>query len=316
MQKLEFKNIKFIVSEIEKKFPVDPIYRNWKGRGEINIRCPYCPDKKYHLGLSFRKNAFNCFRCPASGKLTDFLKKHNINYNSEVRISSPQVKTKAFKLNIPKDFKTNWNYYNIAKNYLKERGFYDKFIFENFQLWPITDQRHYYFGYIIVYLNEYAFYARKYLKTKEFELKNKHIIRKSDSEMKLFYAYEKNNSDTILVVESMFNLMRATQFGFDAVCIFGKEKWQSLVEYLRNRNNESNLCLCFDKDVKIDNIISFIKRIQKSCGNMKISYIDPKTLPFNDIAIIRNRDLFIKLIQNRKNIDEIFLDIFDLGDKK
>jgi hypothetical protein len=311
LQRIEFSNIKLIVDEIEKKFPVDPVYRDWKSRKEINIRCPKCPDKRYHLGLSFAKNSFNCFRCSYSGRLTEFLREHRINFNSERQIISPEVTTEALKIKFPRNF-FNYDFYyvDIARNYLVKRGFDVKFLKNNFEIWPITDKNHFYFGYLIVRLNDYAFYARDFLERKD---KEPHIIRKSDKKMKLFYAFERNNSSTILVVESMFNLMKASQFGFDTVCIFGKGKWGSLIEYLKNKNNRS-ICLCFDNDVRIDNIEQFVTRINKNCENTKISYIDPNVMPVNDIAMIQEKDVLMRLVKNKKDVSEIFLDTFNLGE--
>lgn len=315
MQKITFDNVDLIVKEIEKKFPADLYSWDLKNKKEINIRCPKCSDKKYHLGLSFSKNAYNCFRCPNSGRLTDFLKSYDIKFNLETRIISPEVNVEALKIKHPKSVVINKVLAKLAKKYLVDRGFDVHFLIQNFKLWPITDKNHYYFGYIIIYLNEYAFYARKYLNIKSLKNKEKHIIRKSDKNMKLFFSYEKNNSETLLVVESMFNLMKSAQFGVDAVCIFGKQKWRSLVEYIKIKNR-TNLCLCFDKDVIIDNIESFAKQLYKNCGNINVSYIDPKFMTKNDIAMINDKKEFIKLIKNKKSVMETFIDSLDIGEIK
>ena len=188
------------------------------------------------------------------------------------------------------------------------RGFDLTFLKKNFKIWPITNYQHYYFGYIIIELNDYAFYARRFIESKEHQ---KHIIRKSDPQMKLYYAYEKNNSSTILVVESLFNLMKAAQFGYDAVCIFGKGHWTAFVEYMRKHDKRKNLCLCFDKDVRIKDVDKFVMR----CGAPSpLFYIDPDDMPCNDIAEMPDKETLIRTINKKKPVEELYINMMSIGD--
>jgi hypothetical protein len=315
-QRIEFINIGDAVREIERKFSVDPHYRDWKGKKEINIRCPECSVKKfhahYHLGLNFAKNAYNCYRCAFHGRLSDFLKKNGIRYETKTQTFRPEIiSSTAPKIKIPIDLVRHEDIARKAKDYMVSRGFDLKFLKQNFKIWPITNYNHYYFGYIIVALNDYAFYARDFLKRDD---KQKHIIRKSDKEMSLYYMYEKNNSETVLVVESMFNLMKAAQYGYDAVCIFGKAHWAGFAEYLKKYNNHRNLCLCFDKDVIIKDVDRFIRRVQKVTQCPPLFYIDPSNMPCNDIAEIRDKETLIKTINKKKSVDEIYLNTMSIGD--
>jgi hypothetical protein len=305
-----FLNIQETIEDIKRKFPVNPSQKDWKQTGELQIRCPSCSDKKYHLGLSFTKNAYNCFRCPFSGKLVDFLKFYKIKHTIKDQISTPEIKTEALKLKFPKDFNRNYDIINKSKEYLVNRGFDLNFIYKDFKVWPITDKDNYYYGYLIFYINDYAFYARRFLDTEDKKLK--HFIKKSDPNMKLFYVYGKNNSKTILVVESMLNLIKAAQFGYNAVCIFGKSKWSGLIEYLKNNKTDYDLCLAFDKDVKITEIEKFINKFQKNYRYNNLFYIDPENMPCNDIAEINDKNLFINTITKRKTADSLFLNNFSL----
>lgn len=312
-QRVEYINIGNIVREIERKFPVDPRYSDWKNKREINVRCPKCSDRKYHLGLNFAKNAFNCFRCPFQGKLSDFLRFNKIKFETKSTIYAPEIiSTVAPKIKIPIDFERNEDVARKAKIYMAvERGFDLKFLKKNFKIWPITNVNHFYFGYIIIYLNDYAFYARKFINQSE---KQPHIIRKSDKTMKLSYSYEKNNSNTILVVESMFNLMKAAQFGYDAVCIFGKGNWASFYEYFKRYGKDRNFCLCFDKDVIIKDIDTFVKRMRKLGNISDLTYIDPADMPCDDIADMRDKELLIKTINKKKSIENLFINMMSIGD--
>lgn len=312
-QNLEFTNIGDTVREIERKFAIDPAHRNWKGRGEINIRCPECKDHKYHLGLSFAKNGYNCFRCPFQGRLTDFLRKNGIKYATKGQIfRSEVVLSDAFKIKIPIDFTRNEDIARKAKVYMASRGFDLTFLKKNFSAWPITNYEHHYFGYIIIKLNDYAFYARKFLDLTPAH--QRHVIRKSDPNMKLFYVYDKNNSNTILVVESIFNLIKAAQFGYDAVCIFGKGSWAAFVEYLRTHDKNKNLCLCLDRDVIIRDINRFITRVKKAGDPPLLFYIDPIDMPCNDIADMPNKETLIKTINKKKSVEEIYINMMSIGD--
>lgn len=305
--KTEFINIRDLVTEIGRKFQIDPS-RDWKTRLEVNIRCsnPNCHDKKYHLGLSFAKDSYNCYRCENRGRLSDFLRRNRIRYDSKMRLATLEsIATDAPRLNMPVDFARDENIAKKAKEYLISRDFDIKFLKQNFKLWPITNNKHYYYGYIIVFVNDYAFYARKFLDLTPD--KQKHVIRKSDQQMKLFYAHEKNNSSTLLVVESMFNLMKAAQMGYDAICIFGKSKHAGLVEYLKGKAVGREICLCFDRDVTIKHIESFISKIQKTHGHMDLSYVNPSDMLFEDIAAIPDKTALIKTINKRQPAHDLFL---------
>lgn len=305
-QRIEFINIGDAVREIERKFAIDPYHRDWKGRQEINVRCPSCKDHKYHLGLNFAKNAYNCFRCPFQGRLSDFLRKNGIKYETKSQVYRPDIiSATAPKITIPIDFSRHENFAYEAKAYMASRGFDLRFLKKNFKIWPITNPNHYYFGYIIIALNDYAFYARKY--TEKAIISQKHIIRKSDPKMKLYYAYEKNNSKTVLVVESMFNLMKAAQFGYNAVCIFGKGNWAAFVEYIKKHNPLTKYCLCFDKDVALKEIEQFTKRIFGHYEKINLSWIDSTDMCYNDIADIKTKEELINMIDKRRSADEIFI---------
>jgi len=314
-QRTEYINIGDTVREIEQRFAIDPNYRDWKGKKEINIRCPKCTDRKYHLGLSFSKNAYNCYRCPFHGSLTSFLKQYGIKYETKNQVFRPEVVSLSSpKIKMPIDFSRNETFANEAKAYMISRGFDLRFLKKNFKIWPITNTNHFYFGFIIIELNNYAFYARKY--TEKAIIGRKHIIRKSDPQMKLHYAYEKNNSQTILVVESMFNLMKAAQFGYNAVCIFGKGNWGSLAEYVKKQNAYTKFCLCFDKDVIIKDVDQFVRRLQKECEFIPSnwSYIAPEHMPCNDIADMPDEETLNQTTRYRQTIDSLYLNTMSIGE--
>jgi hypothetical protein len=144
--------------------------------------------------------------------------------------------------------------------------------------------------------------------------RQKHVIRKSDPEMKLFYAYEKNNSSTLLVVESMFNLMKAAQFGYDSVCIFGKGKHAGLSEYLRGKTAHKDVCLCFDKDVTLKHIETFVNKVQKSYGHINLSYINPLDMPCEDIAAVPDKPTLIKIVNKKQPTHNLFIDAMAIGE--
>lgn len=306
--KTKFVDIDSTILEIRKRFPVDPVHAN---RDQIWIRCPECNDHKYHCGINFNKNVYSCFRCTFRGKLSNFLKSYGIKFRTEKQIEVPEIQSEALRLKFPEDITKNYDIIKASNDYMESRGFDLNFL-KNFNFWPITSRNDYYYGYLIFYINDYAFYARRFLPFPDGFDGQKHIIRKSDKEMKLFYAYEKNNSNTILVVESMFNLIKAAQFGYDAVCIFGKKKWAGLVTYLKSRAISHEVCLCFDKDVTSDGIEDFVKRLKISKKAFKLSYVDPIDMPCNDIAEMKEKSTLIKVINKRKSVDNIFINSFNL----
>lgn len=41
------------------------------GKNEILIKCPYCKDTKYRLGINLTKGVYHCFHCDKAGRITD-----------------------------------------------------------------------------------------------------------------------------------------------------------------------------------------------------------------------------------------------------
>lgn len=41
------------------------------GKNEILIKCPYCKDHKYRLGINLSKGVYHCFNCDKAGRITD-----------------------------------------------------------------------------------------------------------------------------------------------------------------------------------------------------------------------------------------------------
>jgi Xaa-Pro aminopeptidase len=245
--------------------------------------------------------------------LSEFLRKNGIKYETKGQIfRSEAVLSDSFKIKMPIDFSRNEDIARKAKVYMAARGFDLHFLKKNFKIWPITNYEHHYFGYIIIELNDYAFYARKFLDLTPAH--QRHVIRKSDPNMKLFYTYDKNNSSTILVVESLFNLMKAAQYGYDAVCIFGKGSSAAFVDYLRTHDKNKNLCLCFDKDVIIKDINRFITRVKKAGDPPELFYVDSEDMPCNDIADMSNKETLVRTINKRKSVEEIYINMMSIGE--
>lgn len=92
---------------------------------------------------------------------------------------------------------------------------------------------------------------------------------------------------------------------------FWKEKWSGLATYIESKPINHEICLCFDKDVTIDGIQDFITRL-KINKPFEITYIDPKDMPCNDIAEMKDKNILIKTINKRKNIDNLFINTFNL----
>lgn len=41
------------------------------GKNEILIKCPYCKDHKYRLGINLSKGVYHCFNCDKAGRVSD-----------------------------------------------------------------------------------------------------------------------------------------------------------------------------------------------------------------------------------------------------
>jgi len=68
-------NMNSILSQLQQVFPDGKIGKRW-----YNICCPFCeqaglrPDRKYHLGINYKKGYIHCWRCLRVHKLNYFLK--------------------------------------------------------------------------------------------------------------------------------------------------------------------------------------------------------------------------------------------------
>jgi hypothetical protein len=108
--------------------------------------------------------------------------------------------------------------------------------------------------------------------------------------------------------------MKAAQYGYDAVCIFGKGNSASVIEYLKNCDKTRNLCLCFDKDVIMNDISKFVKKIARSRELINLFYVDPSDMVYNDIADMDNKDILIKTVNKKKPVNELFINMMSIGE--
>jgi hypothetical protein len=108
--------------------------------------------------------------------------------------------------------------------------------------------------------------------------------------------------------------MKAAQYGYDAVCIFGKGSSAAFVDYLRTHDKNKNLCLCFDKDVIIKDINRFITRVKKAGDPPELFYVDSEDMPCNDIADMSNKETLVRTINKRKSVEEIYINMMSIGE--
>jgi hypothetical protein len=312
-----------ISKEVARKFRVDEYHSNLK-RGELSVRCPFCKDRKYHLGLSFNKNAYNCFKCSASGPLTRLLKNYGIpfrfKWKNEDNIfeENQEEKPKEPEIQLPIDSaemidKTVREKFFV---YLQMRGIDYGIAKIITKLYPITDRNNKYFGYIIFPINKWSFYCRKFLKLTPNS--PPHIIKKLESgiDRPMYFFHDSGNvmERTVLVVESIFNLLKAAQFGYSAVCTFGKGNWKSTLEFLKNEGKNRSICLVFDKDVKLESINTYCKKLSKCYPIQNLGFIDPRDMSKNDIAEMETRKELVELLFKTKNIQSLFLEMMWLGE--
>lgn len=327
---VRFQNIESIKDSIKKSFRTNP---HTSKENSIDIRCPYCSDKKYHMGLNFTINAYNCFRCSKSGKLTKFLEYHKIPFSTNIfnGIELSEIlhdgesffegKIDLFRnaekekdnFAIPKDDEVDKQMLSKYDAYLKYRGINRQAIKGKVIFYPITEFRNEYFGYIIVPIDKNSFYGRQYINLPGHKMK--HIIRKSKSMIgtPTYLFLDDNNSDTIVVVESFFNLLKLIQNGYSGVCTFGKTNIKSVNEFL-NKNKidkKRTICFCYDSDVDLVEISSFMKKFYKNCNvENNVTFIHPHSMKFNDLAEYDDPSLK-KLIKNEQiEVEKIFVQLF------
>lgn len=321
MNEIQFIDIKGIAKEIGYKFKLDEYHSNLE-RGELSVRCPFCNDRKYHLGLSFNKNAYNCFKCSTSGPLTRLLKNYGIpfrfkkpftdNILEENQVEKPKEPEIVLPTNVAG--MTDPTVKEKFHLYLDMRGIDYDIARAIIPLYPITDRNNRYFGYIIFPVNKWSFYCRKFLKLTPYS--PPHIIKKLETgiDRPMYFFYNSGNfmDRTVLIVESMFNLLKAAQFGYSAVCTFGKGNWKSTLEFLKNECKEQKPVLFFDNDVNLESMNIYCKKLAKYYPIQQFGFIDPKDMSKNDIAEMKTKEELVNVLFRTKNIQSLFLEMMNI----
>jgi len=319
VNEIQFIDIKGIAKEIGYKFKLDEYHSNLE-RGELSVRCPFCNDRKYHLGLSFNKNAYNCFKCSTSGPLTRLLKNYGIpfrfkkpftdNILEENQVEKPKEPEIVLPTNVAG--MTDPTVKEKFHLYLDMRGIDYDIARAIIPLYPITDRNNRYFGYIIFPVNKWSFYCRKFLKLTPYS--PPHIIKKLETgiDRPMYFFHNAGFDRHTIVVESMFNLLKAAQFGYSAVCTFGKGNWKSTLEFLKNEGNGRPICLAFDKDVKLESIDTYCKKLAKHIPVSQFSFIDPRDMVTNDIAEMKNKEELRDLLFKTKNLQSLFIEMMNM----
>jgi hypothetical protein len=206
-------------------------YREGKTNDDIAIKCINCDDQKYHLGVSFKLKAFNCFRCGFKGhlnKLTKLL--FNITLDSIVTDSN-KLNIKTIKqidkkpVLLPEDFislsKNLNSYYNKYHEYLFNRRV--SLMQIDFYNLGISLSKYKGYIYIPIYdINGNQVYWTTRSINKDAELKSilpkvqDGYYIKSDC---LFNIHNAVNYDEVCITEGVFN---SISIGKNSVAIMGK----------------------------------------------------------------------------------------------
>ncbi|MEO0153731.1 MAG: CHC2 zinc finger domain-containing protein [candidate division WOR-3 bacterium] len=183
------------------------------------IQCPFCDDKKQHLGINFQLNAYHCFRCNVSGnlkKLYNILNSEKYKFFEKIIISTSsnnnnKKKKKDFKQFILDEFQyvlQNREFDNFYLNdYLKNKNLTDenKIKFKKL-LKDRTDK-------IVLYKNRLYFLDDfgQIIQVRLFKRKPKYLTINSN----VFYLRNPENYSKIIIVESPFSVLAAEILNFE-----------------------------------------------------------------------------------------------------
>lgn len=282
---------------------------------EIQVCCPFCPphyqDGKTKLNINFNKNVYHCWRCNASGRAVNLLKKYaNINQNELFDyMFDPDNMQFTSKNNIKStDIPDIFDYDNIsnkiidndlynAKEYLNNRGisdiaikYYDirvgrsNTLFKHRVIVPTYDN----------YGNVVYFVARLYCKTDDpRKYLNSPGSNKSEHVWNLNHAKE---NDTIIICEGCFSGISADRIeNMTAVCTYGKFISNKQAKLIAEKHPKE-IIMSLDGDVPYEELVNNIN-ILKNYYYGKISYISiPDKKDPNDLLL----EEYIDLINNRK----------------
>jgi len=218
------------------------------------IQCPFCDDRKQHLGINFKLNAFHCFRCNTSGnikKLVQFLHNKPLNY---IPIVVPSKKQKNSKLRITEIFEKPAQFNNkFLINFFKQKNILPQFQQQILNLIKTCPDK-------FKLVDQFLFFMIDYKPIQARNLfpnaKPKYLTINPS------YFYITNHKENFAIVESPFSVIAGELLNLLNCSFFaslGKSNTERIYQFLKTNYPNKNFYIIPDKD----NIFYFIQNYDK-----------------------------------------------------
>ena len=241
----------------------------------INITCPFCEDKSFHLGVHINKGFGNCWRCnwhsieSVINKLLPYedskniLKKYdtNVKYYDEIHKklnkNNTKIKLPGYKLT------------NFHKNYLKRRGFDPDYLEKKYNIKGTLHIGNYRYRLIIpIYQNnELVTYQTRAINENE----TRYINCDPENEIipikECLYNIDQCNNDYVIVTEGCFKVFK---LGDNSCACLGKNYSQKQLQLLVDKFKI--VFIFFDPDIygqeKAKKICNELNNLGVECYNI------------------------------------------------
>lgn len=226
---------------------------------QVKVHCPFHDEQVKSLNFDLEKDIFFCFGCGAKGDIVDFVKKlesiNRLEAMQKVRkISAGEEEAKKEILEMVKSQRQNkqelldrakYYYMNLNDNfpealqYLKDRGLTTKTI----DTFGIKFNKHAQYPIIIPLYDEQEF--KGYIQRRIDNGKPKYLYNKGFERLSTLVG-EVKNKNPVLIVEGIFDMLKAYQFGYhNVVAILG---WKASKHHLEKLSNTDYKISALDND--------------------------------------------------------------------
>lgn len=243
------------------------------GKNEILIKCPYCQDHSYRLGINLTKGVYHCFNCNKAGKVSD-VKEFAI-----LGLSEPTQDFSAVKNKLKGMFESSSKEFDLdhiswpleeantpmAYKYMIDRGFSPEDIIKyNLRVGkPYEDIN----GKVITRISGRILFPFMldgkcvYYVARTLNGATPKYLNSDGSKSTLVYNIDNVNGECIICEGIISAISAERTIGIPAVAVLGKSISFFQLNRIRSRSNK--IYLSFDGDCSEEEISNILKKLTK-----------------------------------------------------
>lgn len=249
---------------------------------QLYFNCPYCDDSKGHLGVNTKKGIYHCFKCNASGRITDI----------EVTTDKFETRIKEFlgRLGSSKiDAQTNENI--VTPVTLPTGAIYvssdSGLPYEYLKSRHITESEIEYYD--LMYCSEGVYQQRiiipiyeddtlAYFLGRAYMHKNPKYLNAPISKDKILFKTFEGKVEEAIICEGVFDAMRIGKY-FNAISILGKKATQKQIEKILSLVTKK-IYVFLDRDALVESftLSQNLKNYRETKLVVNYKYKDPGSI--------------------------------------